>query len=164
MAAGMAAGVAAEKAARFEQDLDRAAAEVFSMMMGVSCAPVERAEPEGEETLSAVIGLAGALSGSMVLRCGRAAALEMTERLTGVAPAAVDAMVRDAVGEVCNMVAGAWKGFDRKLVSGCLLSTPTVVAGTSYEFFGQRSPIRVERCYGFAGAALTLTLFCELPS
>jgi len=163
MAAG--AGAAAPgKVAKFEQNLNRAVDEVFSTMMGVSCAPVEHGGVAGQETLSALIGLAGALSGAMVLHCGRDAALEITERLTGVAPAGVDAMVRDAVGEVCNMVAGAWKGYDAELASGCLLSTPTVVSGTSYEVFSQRAPIRMERSYGFGNAGLMVTIYCELPS
>jgi hypothetical protein len=62
------------------------------------------------------------------------------------------------------MVAGAWKGYDAQLTSGCLLSTPTVILGTSYEVFSQRAPIRVERSYGFGNAVLTLTIYCELPS
>lgn len=154
----------AERIARFQEQMDRAADEVFSTMMGVNCLPAEPM-PEGDrETISAVIGLAGALSGSMVLRSGSQAAMRMAERMTGTAPETLDALVRDAVGEVCNMVAGAWKSFDPELISGCLLSTPAVVAGTSYELFSQRAPIRIERSYRFDGQMLTLTLFCEQPS
>jgi len=148
---------------RFSKDLDRAADEVFSTMAGVRCLPVESEGSPERETISAVIGLAGALSGSLVLHCGQRAALRIAERLTGVAPESLDAIVRDAVGEMCNMVAGAWKGFDPNLASGCLLSTPTVVAGSSYELFSQRAPIRIERCYSFEDLTLTITIFCELP-
>ena len=152
----------AAEIARFARDLDRAADEVFSTMAGVRCLPAElEAGPEGE-TISAVIGLAGTMSGSLVLHSGRRAALRMTERLTGVAPESLDATVRDAVGEMCNMVAGAWKGFDPALASGCLLSTPTVVAGTSYELFSQRAPVRIERSYCFEDLTLTITIFCEM--
>lgn len=154
---------AAAEIARFARDLDQAADEVFSTMAGVRCLPTEvEAAPE-KETISAVIGLAGELSGSLVLHSSRRTAMRMTERLTGVAPESLDATVRDAVGEVCNMVAGAWKGFDPTLASGCLLSTPTVVAGSSYELFSQRAPVRIERSYSFEDLTLTITLFCELP-
>jgi chemotaxis protein CheX len=145
----------------FEEYLDRAADEVFSTMMGVACTPAEGAATSGRETISAVIGLAGAMSGSLVLRSGNAAAMRIAERMTGVPPAEVDAIVRDAVGEVANMVAGAWKGFDPVLASGCLLSTPTVVAGTSYQLFSQRASIRIERSYRFDDQTLTITVFCE---
>jgi chemotaxis protein CheX len=153
--------VAVQKAGRLEQQVDRAVAEVFGTMMAVACLPVEGPVALEHEHLSAVIGLAGALSGSMVLHSGSHAAISMTERLTGIAPDGVDGMVRDAIGEVCNMIAGAWKGADPVLASGCLLSTPTVVAGSSYELFSQRAPQRMERCYRFDGCRFCITLFCE---
>lgn len=147
---------------RFEEFLDRATDEVFSTMIGVHCAPAGEA-PAERGTISAVIGLAGALSGSLVLHASGTAARRIAGKMTGVEPTEVDALVRDAVGEMCNMVAGAWKGFDPVLVSGCLLSTPTVVAGTSYELFSQRAPIRIERRYGFEELTFTVSVFCELP-
>jgi chemotaxis protein CheX len=148
--------------AHFESHLDRAADEVFSTMMGVGCAPVGRDSGAEAETISAVIGLAGALSGSLVLHTSGAAAMRIAERMTGIETTEVDAMVRDAVGEVCNMVAGAWKGLDPALASGCLLSTPTVVAGSSYELFSQRAPIRIERSYRFEELTFVITISCEL--
>lgn len=159
-----AASGTAQSIARFQEYLDRATDEVFSTMLGVSCAPARDAAPAERETISAVIGLAGAMSGSLVLRCGSRAAMRMAERMTGAEPPAVDAMVRDAVGEICNMVAGAWKGFDPALSSGCLLSTPTVVAGSSYELFGQRAPIRFERSFRFEDQTFLVTVFCELSA
>jgi len=148
---------------QFVQHLDRATDEVFSTMLGAPCLPVEGPSAVEPGMISAVIGLAGALSGSLVLHAGNAAALRIAGRMTGVEPEEVDALVRDAIGEVCNMVAGAWKGFDPHLASACLLSTPTVVAGTSYELFSQRAPIRMERRYQFEDLTFTVTIFCELP-
>ncbi|HEY1498723.1 MAG TPA: chemotaxis protein CheX [Acidobacteriaceae bacterium] len=84
--------------AHFESHLDRAADEVFSTMMGVGCAPVGRDSGAEAETISAVIGLAGALSGSLVLHTSGAAAMRIAERMTGIETTEVDAMVRDAVG------------------------------------------------------------------
>ncbi|HEX4005945.1 MAG TPA: chemotaxis protein CheX [Acidobacteriaceae bacterium] len=155
--------VEAGQAARLEGMLDRAAEEVFGTMMGIPCGPVEWAEVEDRETVSAVIGLAGAMSGSMILRSEGQAAMRMAEYLTGVAPDEVDALVRDAAGEVCNMIAGAWKGFDPMLSSGCLLSTPTVVAGSSYQLFSQRATLRIERRYRFGEMHFTVTVCCEFP-
>jgi chemotaxis protein CheX len=86
----------------------------------------------------------------------------MTELMTGVAPEEIDGMVRDAVGEVCNMLAGAWKGRDPSLCAGCLLSTPMVVAGSRYELFNERAPVRIERSYRLEDMTFTVTLFCEL--
>jgi len=150
-----------KEADRFEEYLDRAVSEVFSVMMGVDCVVAENGAAGERENISAVVGLAGAMSGSLVLHSGRRAAMRMSELMTGSAPDGLDATVRDAVGEVCNMVAGAWKGFDAVMCAGCLLSTPTVVAGCSYELFSQRAPVRIERSYRFEDLTLTMTIFCE---
>lgn len=147
---------------RFEQLLDRAADEVFSTMMGTHCLPAAVAVSAEHETVSAVIGLAGALSGTLVLQSSNPAAMHMAERMTGMPPEGVDAIVRDAIGEVCNMVAGAWKGFDPALSSGCLLSTPTVVTGQNYELYSQRSSIRILRHYRFDDFCFTVKIHCEL--
>lgn len=158
-----AAPAAEREIVRFEERLDRAVEEVFSTMMGVSCVPLGSAADPGPEqgTISAVVGLAGAISGSLVLETGSEAAMRMAERLTGMQPDSVDALVRDAIGEMANMIAGSWKGADPRFASGCLLSTPTVVAGTSYRLFSQRAAIRVERSYAFETRSLTITIFCE---
>lgn len=150
--------------ARLEGNLDRATEEVFSTMMGVHCMPVDDCPGLEREAISAVIGLAGAVSGSMVLHTGRVVAMRMAECLTGIAPAQVDATVRDAIGELCNMLAGAWKSHDPVMCAGCLLSTPTVVAGSSYELFSQRAPVRIERSYQFEAMSFTVTIFCEPQS
>ena len=89
--------------------LDDAVDEVFRLMMGAPCPPVEESVADGTETITAVIGLAGAMSGAFTLRCGLETALRMAECMVGVRPLELDAMVKDAIGEVCNMVAGAWK-------------------------------------------------------
>ncbi|MFP5227004.1 MAG: chemotaxis protein CheX [Acidobacteriota bacterium] len=143
--------------------LDQATAEVFSTMMGAACTPSPEPGPgmPEHEAISAVIGLAGVLSGSLVLSTEGHTAMRMAERMTGIAPLDVDEMVRDAIGEVCNMVAGAWKGFDPTLASRCLLSTPTVVAGTDYEVFSQKAPIRIEREYAFEERSFTIAIACE---
>lgn len=148
--------------ARFEERLDLATDEVFTTMMGVGCTPAPHDPGADRGTLSAVLGLAGAMSGSLVLHTSGVAAMRIAERMTGIAPESVDGMVRDAVGEVCNMIAGAWKGRDPALASGCLLSTPTVVAGSSYELFSQRAPIRIERSYRFEELTFVITVSCEL--
>lgn len=143
-------------------NLDRAVDEVFRTMLGVECGPASENPETGGGTISAVIGLAGALSGSLVLQSGEAAARCMAGRMTGTEPEEVDPMVRDAIGEIANMVAGAWKGFDPELSCGCLLSTPTVIAGTSYQLFSQRAPMRLERAYRFEDQSLIVSLFCDL--
>ena len=48
---------------KFEEFLDRATDEVFSTMLGSGCAPTEASVAADHGAISAVIGLAGAMSG-----------------------------------------------------------------------------------------------------
>jgi chemotaxis protein CheX len=157
--------VVEQEIARLEGYLDRAMEEVFGTMMGMECSladdPEHAAEAMEGETVAALIGLAGALAGTVVLQCAKAGALKISACLTGMELTEVDAMVRDAMGEVANMVAGAWKGQDPELASRCLLSTPTVVVGSRYELFSRRALIRIDRNYKFAGHVCAITISCQ---
>lgn len=141
--------------------LNEAVDEVFRLMMGTSCKPVDEILPEGQETITAVIGLAGVMSGVCVLRCGTETALRMAECMVGARPADLDAMVKDAIGEVCNMIAGAWKGKHSLLASGCMLSTPAVVTGTNYQLHMQQQEFRMDRGYCFEEHSVSISIICE---
>ncbi|HEX3437212.1 MAG TPA: chemotaxis protein CheX [Pseudacidobacterium sp.] len=143
------------------QNLDSAVDEVFRLMMSVPCVPVKECVFEEREMITAVIGLAGAMSGACTLRCDLSAALRMAERMVGIHPAELDAMVKDAIGEVCNMVAGAWKGKHPVLSSGCMLSTPAVVTGTHYQLHMQQPEFRIDRNYEFEQHAVSVSIICE---
>lgn len=153
--------VVEQEIARLEGYLDRAMGEVFETMMGVSCRQAADAEASDGETIAALIGLAGALSGTVVVQCTRHAAMRVCGHLTGVESTEVDETVRDAMGEVANMVAGAWKGYDPELTSRCLLSTPTIVVGSRYELFSRRALIRIDRNYRFEEQVFAVTISCQ---
>jgi len=145
----------------YAQHLDEAVDEVFSLMMGMPCVAVGESPIEEHETISAVIGLAGVMSGACVLQSGEKVALRIAECLTGMPILELDATVKDAVGEVCNMVAGAWKGKLPALASGCMLSTPTVVTGTNYQLHTQRAEFQMERYYKFESFTFSFSIICE---
>jgi len=145
----------------FARSLDNAVEEVFRLMMGVRCVPVDECPAEEREMISAVIGLAGALSGICVLCSGGTVAMRMAEGMTGTLAASLNDMVKDAIGEVCNMVAGAWKSKMPLLASQCMLSTPTVVTGTNYQLHYQRPDLCIERSYRFEKLSFLFILLCE---
>lgn len=147
--------------ATYSLSLDDAVEEVFRLMTGTCCLPVGECPVEERETISAVIGLAGAMSGICVLSSGETVALRMAETLTGAAMHGLSETVKDAVGEICNMVAGAWKARQPALASECMLSTPTVVTGTNYQLHNQRPEFRIERYYSFEEHSFAVTLLCE---
>lgn len=145
----------------YGRTIDDSVAEVFSLMMGIRCELVDDCPIQDAETISSVIGLAGAMSGTCVLRCGDRTARHIAEALTGIRTESLDEMVKDAMGEICNMIAGAWKGKHSGFASNCVLSTPTVVTGSNYQLHTQRPEFRIERYYQFEADSFSFTLICE---
>ena len=111
--------------------------------------------------ISAIIGLAGAMSGTCVLYSGERVALRVAEVLTGIATPNLNDTMKDAIGEMCNMIAGAWKGRLSSLSSECMLSTPTIISGTNYQIHSQKPAFRIERFYGFENYSFTFTVLSE---
>lgn len=145
----------------YERCLDRAVEEVFLLMTGTHCFLVRDCPVEEREMISAVIGLAGAMSGICVLSSGAKVALRMAGMLTGVAVPSLNETVKDTMGEICNMIAGVWKGRLPYLSSDCMLSTPTIISGTNYQIHNQRPEFRIERFYCFENCSFTVTILSE---
>lgn len=145
----------------YGHSMDEAVKEVFSLMMGIRCDSVDERPTEEAETISSVIGLAGAMSGTCVLRCEERTARRIAGALTGIELKSLDDLVKDAIGEVGNMVAGAWKGRYPELASNCMLSTPTVVTGSHYQLHTQKQEFRIERYYRFEAYSFCFSLVCE---
>lgn len=146
----------------YAERLDAAVEEVFQTMLGVSCRPVEAAGCTlRQESYGAVVGFAGAMRGSCVVKVDQASGLLLVELLTG-AEQTEEALIQDGLGEVCNMIAGAWKGGIAKLASNCMLSPPTVIAGYDFRLHSQPSPLRIRSSYRFGAAELEVALQGDL--
>jgi chemotaxis protein CheX len=111
--------------------LELAAKEVFELMLGSQLATQEAAI-ESTPEITSMIGLAGQLCGVMSIRCSVPAAARMASKMLGVEPDQGGQQMRDAFGEVCNMVAGNFKNKVSGLGDGCMLSVPTVITGNNY--------------------------------
>lgn len=120
--------------------LDSAVREVFSTMVGADLEVADGQTALGLPNLTALVGLAGSFNGVVSVRCDMRSAHRVASRMLGLseddcatvdAPGA-DANAADAMGEICNMVAGAFKA--RVCASGesCLLSVPSVIIGADY--------------------------------
>jgi chemotaxis protein CheX len=111
--------------------LELAAKEVFELMLA-SQLTVQESAQENTPEITAMVGLAGQLCGVMSIRCGMKAATLMASKMLGAEPGGDGAELRDAFGEVCNMVAGNFKNKVSGLGDGCMLSVPTVITGNDY--------------------------------
>jgi chemotaxis protein CheX len=114
------------------QILCATAIEVFATMVGVSVV----APPEGEFRILAevtgMVGIAGVLRAIFSLRCSLKSATLLSSHMLGVSMEEAAAQKADAVGEICNIIAGYFKA---KIGLGdvCSLSVPTVLSGTNYQ-------------------------------
>ncbi|MGB8010163.1 MAG: chemotaxis protein CheX [Terriglobales bacterium] len=113
--------------------LERATQEVFEIMLGCQ---VKLAEPS-EHTLrggfTAIVGLAGALCGVVTVCCAPKTASQIALGMLGDA-ANSDGQAVDALGEICNMIAGNFKNKLAGTDERCMLSVPSVISGGEYKF------------------------------
>lgn len=142
-------------------NLDASVEEVFQLMLGVECRRhPDAGEPE-QESVTAVVGFGGLLSGACVLSTGRAVALEIAARMTGMEFDEVDGTVKDAVGEICNMLAGAWKGKLPELAANCGLSVPAVITGRDYTLHVQAPEFQLHHRYRFGDSRFSVMIVCD---
>jgi chemotaxis protein CheX len=145
--------------------LDQSVEEVLGLMLGVPVSvatDITGADYEAT-TLTAVIGLAGALSGAYTVLVRAEAAMQMTACMMGMEVSTLDETTFDGLGEITNMLAGAWKSKISCLNAACLLSVPTVVTGTQYEVHKRTSAFRLTRSYRFNDYFFTVSIYGENP-
>lgn len=144
------------------KNLDASVEEVFHLMLGVNCrrdaGVVEIAEPE---SVTAVVGFGGLLSGACVFRSAGSAAIKIAGHMTGMEFTEIDDTVKDGIGEICNMLAGAWKGKVPDLSANTGLSVPAVITGRDYNIHVQAPEFKLHHSYGFDDAHFEVTIICD---
>jgi chemotaxis protein CheX len=125
--------------------LEAAASDVFGTMLATQLEvspPFENPEPFLEAEVTGFIGLSGAFRGYVALHASREQSRDFTARLLGAELDSIrsDDELRDAIGEIANMIAGQVK---RELVrqGGIDISLPSVALTL-------RSPMRVPDARG----------------
>jgi chemotaxis protein CheX len=111
--------------------------------------------------VSAVVGFGGILGGACVFRCSSEAACKIAARLTGMEFDAVDDIVKDGIGEICNMLAGAWKGKVPALSANCGLSVPAVITGKDYNLRVQAPEFHIDHAYSFEDVRFEIKIVCD---
>jgi chemotaxis protein CheX len=113
--------------------LEQAAQEVFEIMLGCKVKCVKPFEHQLTSGITAIVGLAGALCGVVTTCCEIQTAGQIARAMLGDA-AACEAQVADALGEMCNMIAGNFKNKLAGTDERCMLSVPSVISGSAYQF------------------------------
>lgn len=112
-----------------------ATCEVFGMMVGVEPSPgLPRRERlrSFQDSVTGMLGLSGDFRGMVAVHCPAPLAKKIAGEMLGLEIAEVNADVRDAFGEITNMVAGGLKVAFASEGKNVDLSVPTTVAGQSY--------------------------------
>jgi len=123
---------------------------VFDTML--NC-PLTRGQPflkdgsQPQHEVSGIIGLSGKAKGTVVLSLSREAALEAAAAMSGERSDSINADVRDAIGELTNIIAGSAKVKLEQLALN--VGLPTVITGKGHciDFPKQITPI----CIPFDG-------------
>lgn len=151
------------------ENLDRADAaviEIFAMMFNFEIMPIDAlpshlpsAEPDGR---TAIVGFSGPMRGSCQIQISSVAAKSIASAMLGGIPVEEDDdSINDALGELCNMLAGGWKNSVPELSAECVLTPPTVISGHDYRVYSRRPSADLVRTYQFNTHTLHLTLHCE---
>jgi chemotaxis protein CheX len=115
----------------------RSTQHVFTTMVGLPIEPGlahrEPAEAAGFDGVVAVVGIAGAWSGSGRLSCSSQFACRLAGALLSTPQPAVTEEVLDAVAEVANMIVGNVKSYFEERLGPMGLGIPTAVFGRNYQ-------------------------------
>ncbi len=117
--------------------------EVFATMVGAIVTAPETSDLPVIAHVTGMVGIAGPICATFSLRCSMDAANKIASKMLGVPPEEAAAQKCDAVGEICNIVAGYFKA---KIGLGdrCMLSVPTVLAGMDYQIRTRSDDVRMQ--------------------
>ena len=138
--------------------LELSAQEVFGLMLGERLDAAPEPAPENSLDVTSMVGFAGSLCGLLTLRCSSKSAALMTTKMLGTDGVGAKSQMEDAVGEVCNMVAGNFKNKISGIGDGCKLSVPTVITGSNYSLCTLANDYTMEINLLFHGSPIVISL------
>jgi len=143
------------------RNLDASVEEVFGMMLSMDCRRKAVTELHAGDSVCAVVGFGGVLTGACIVRAGAESACKIAGRMTGSDIAEIDATVLDGLGELCNMLAGSWKGRIPELAAHCALSVPAVITGRNYNLHMQAPKFELRHLYCAEEIQFEVTIVCD---
>jgi len=120
--------------------------DVFSTMLMVDLESeevIENRECNIESNITSMLGLGGGLRGMLAIHCPAAVAKDITSTFLGMEVEEVDEDVKDAIGEIANMVAGNLKVAYAERDIDVELAIPTSIVGNSFVISGMAEANRI---------------------
>lgn len=138
--------------------LEAATREVFDVMLKTKLEAGGDHLPSAPTEVIAMVGLSGKLRGVVSFHCTSSAARQIAERMLGNDIESVEDAARDAVGEVCNMVAGSFKTRLGTVGDECKLSVPTIISGADCYMQTEPGLLHLEAPFDFEGSPISVAL------
>ena len=118
--------------------LTAAIVDIFATMIPLELAvepPLTEGFVELPSHVTAMLGLTGDLAGLLAIHCTCESGCAITGAFLGMEVAEIDADVKDAIGELANMVAGGLKVAlaDAGIGIGIELAIPSVISGKAFQ-------------------------------
>lgn len=138
--------------------LELSVREVFEIMLASKVSLPDQPPSAPVSDFTAMVGLAGQLCGVLTVRCSSHSATLMASNMLGIDPAQVGEQVFDALGEVCNMIAGNFKNKLTGVADRCMLSVPTVITGENFSLHSLADAGPLEFFFLFEGQLVQVAL------
>ncbi len=137
----------AELKTKLEEEIISATQEIFNTMIMMEVegqSGTQNQEVVNTSNISTMLGLGGEIRGLLAIHFPKEVAIGITSNFLGMTIGGLDDDVRDAIGEIANMVAGNLKVFFTKNEVQTELAIPTTVIGDSYRTSGLAGAHKVE--------------------
>lgn len=122
----------------YDEDIDATVRSVWSAMLALPLEPVQPFVSDIELTMTAVVVLDGDFGGAVKVGCGSGLASRIAAAMFAAVTEPTPDDVRDALGEVANMIAGNLK---TALPGQTHMGLPIVAVGTDYELSIPRAEV-----------------------
>lgn len=126
------AACSSEVIRKMEFALEAALKEIFLTMLNTEAEVIAPALVTDTPRISSMVGFTGKMSGLLCIHLGGSQACNVASGLLGMPIEAVDETVRDAVGELGNMLAGSLKKKLSETDNMFQISIPSVIEGSEY--------------------------------
>lgn len=127
------------------QEIIAGTQDVFSTMLMLDISAEDVSNDKGStitSNLTSMIGLGGGLRGMLAVHCPANVAKDITGSFLGMEVEELDEDVKDAIGEIANMVAGNLKVSCANVGINVELAIPTSVVGDGFRISGANGSTR----------------------
>ena len=143
--------------------LDGDVREIFSTMVGadVSASRTTDTVTKFTESVSAMVGFAGSYNGMISINAPKMLAMAIASHMLAMDFKEFDDDVRDALGEIANMIGGSFKHHFVKDGHEVRLSTPSVISGEEYVMTSGSAPDTLTLMFEFEVDYFMVSVYLE---